>query len=240
MQEKIIRENLAAAFQLLAHFGYDDLTFTHLSARVPNTDTYFIQPFGRLFAEVTASSLLKVDLAGNILEGTEENYNVTGYVLHSSIYQARPDINCVFHLHTEAGIAVSVMPQGLLPLSQWALHFYNRVSYHDYNSLALTTTEHEHALAQDLGKNKVMFLRHHGTLICGNTIHEAFIYQHHLERACRTQLQILASCPNPLLPDSATCEKTVTDLLAFEADIGKRDWKALLRLLASKNSNYQI
>lgn len=239
MSEQSIRENLAAAFQLLAHFGYDDLTFTHLSARVPQTDAFFIQPFGRLFSEVTASSLLKVDFNGNILEGVEENYNITGYVIHGSIYKTRPDLHCVFHLHTEAGIAVSVMPEGLLPISQWALHFYDRVSYHSYNSLALSHNEHETQLVRDLGANKVMFMRNHGTLICGSTIHEAFIYQHHLERACKTQLQVLACCTTPLLPDTATCQKTVHDLLSFEPDIGKRDWTALLRLLEKQGSHYR-
>ena len=120
----------------------------------------------------------------------------------------------------------------MLPISQWALHFYDRVSYHDYDSLALSRCDHEHALLRDLGDtNVVMFLRNHGTIICGATIHEAFIYQHHLERACKTQVQVMATGAELILPPEAICKKTVRDLLAFEKDIGKRDWVALLRLL---------
>ena len=239
MNDSMIRTNLAAAFQLIAYFKYDDLTFTHLSARSSDGKSFFIQPFGQLFSEVTASSLLKVDFDSNILEGKEENYNITGYIIHGSIYQQRPDLNCIFHLHTEAGVAVSVLPEGLLPISQWALHFYDRVSYHEYNSLALTKDTHQQGLAADLGNNKVMFLRNHGTIVSGHTIHEAFIYQHHLERACKTQLLAMATGQELLIPDITTCQKSVKDLLAFEPDIGYRDWKALLRLLDRNGSNYR-
>ncbi len=239
MNDLDIRTHLAAAFQLIAHFGYDDLTFTHLSARCADGKSFFIQPFGQLFFEVTASSLLKVDFEGQILEGIEEHYNPTGYVLHTAIYQARPDINAVFHLHTEAGIAVSTLVEGLLPISQWALHFYDQVSYHTYDSLTLTHQQHEDPLVKSLGKNNVMFLRNHGTLLCGRTIHEAFIYQHHLERACRTQIQALSTGRKLIMPDEAICKKTVHDLLSFEKDIGQRDWQALLRLLEKTNNHYK-
>ena len=238
MTEQHIRENLAAAYRLIAYFGFDDLTFSHLSARVPGQDAFFIQPFGLLFSEVTASSLLTVDFDGNVLQGDEYQYNKTGYVIHGSIYKPRPDLNAAFHMHTEDTIAVSVMPEGLLPISQWALHFYDRVSYHHYNSLALDNSEHEARLVQDLGKNKVMFLRSHGTLICGETIHEAFIYTSHLERACRTQVRAMAMHDDIIMPDEATCKKSVADLLAFETDIGRRDWEALLRMLRRKGSDY--
>ena len=238
MTEQEIRENLAAAYRLIALFGFDDLTFSHLSARVPGKNAFFIQPFGLLFEEVTASSLLTVDFAGKVLEGKEYQYNKTGYVIHGSIYKHRHDLHAIFHLHTEDTIAVSVMPQGLMPISQWALHFYNRVSYHDYNSLALTTDVHENPLVHDLGKNNVMFLRNHGTLTCGKTIHEAFIYTHHLQRACRTQVRALAASSHLLMPDKATCKKSANDLLSFEIDIGQRDWTALIRLLKRRGSNY--
>ncbi len=239
MSEQSIRENLAAAYRLIALFGLDDLTFSHLSARVPGKDVFFIQPFGLLFAEVTASSLLTVNFAGNVLEGKEYQYNQTGYVIHGSIYKHRDDLNAVFHLHTEDTIAISATPKGLLPISQWALHFYDRISYHNYNSLALLTDEHEARLVEDLGNNKVMFLRNHGTLICGATIHEAFIYTHHLERACRTQVRALAAENNLITPNQKTCKKAVNDLLSFETDIGKRDWNALIRMLQRNKTNYR-
>jgi ribulose-5-phosphate 4-epimerase/fuculose-1-phosphate aldolase len=233
-----IRQHLAAAYRLVAHFCYDDLTFAHLSARVPGKNAFYIQPFGLLFEEVTASSLLMVDFDGNVLEGEEYQYNKTGYVIHGGVYKNRPDLNAVFHLHTENGIAVSAMPEGLLPISQWALHFYDRVSYHDYNSLALDSTKHEDPITRDLGENKVMFMRNHGTLLCGETIHEAYIYLHHLERACKTQVIAMAAHDNLIMPNEQLCQKTVRDLLAFEPDIGKRDWTALLRMLQRKGSNY--
>lgn len=239
MTEQTIRENLAAAYRIIAHFGFDDLTYAHLSARVPGKDAFFIQPFGLLFEEVTASCLLTVDFAGNVLEGKEYQYNKTGYVIHGSIYKHRPDINCVFHLHTPNGIAVSAMPDGLLPISQWALHFYNRVAYHDYNSLALDSSEHEDPLAHDLGDKDILFLRNHGTLICGRTIHETCIMTNHLENACKTQVVAMAACDKLITPDQATCEKTVKDLLSFEQDIGMRDWQALLRMLQRMGSDYK-
>ena len=237
--EQKLRENLAAAYQLIAHFGYDDLTFAHLSARLDGQEAFLILPFGLLFSEVTASSLLTVDFDGNVLEGKEYQYNKTGYVIHGSVYKKRSDLNCVFHLHTPNGIAVSAMKDGLLPISQWALHFYDRVSYHDYNSLALKTEEHEDRLVNDLGENKVMFLRNHGTLICGETIHEAFSLNQHLENACDTQIKALSTGQNLIMPNKNTCQKTVSDLLGFEKDIGKRDWTALLRLLDRIKSDYK-
>ena len=236
--EQQIREDLAAAYRLIAHFGLDDLTFSHLSARVPGKAAFFIQPFGLLFEEVTASSLLTVDFAGNVLEGKEYQYNKTGYVIHGSIYKNRPDLNAAFHLHTEDTIAVSIMPAGLLPISQWALHFYDRVSYHDYDSLALETDAHESRLTDDLEKNNIMFLRNHGILTCGKTIHEAFIYTHHLERACRTQVRAMAMSRQLITPDVTICKKSVNELLAFEPDIGRRDWEALIRMLKRKKANY--
>lgn len=237
--EQHIRANLAAAYQLIALFGHDDLTFTHLSARVPNAQEFFILPFGLLFSEVTASNLLKVDFDGNVLEGKEYQYNKTGYVLHGSIYKHRADLNAAFHFHTDSAIAVSAMSEGLLPLSQFALHFYNRVSYLDYNSLALSVDEHESEVVNALGKNRVMFLRNHGLLTCGAMIHEAYIYFHHLHRACEIQCKAMAARDQLILPDQATCEKTVNDLLSFEVDIGQRDWQALLRLLKRKGINYE-
>src|SRR5438876_7376447 len=157
MDEKVVRTHLAAAYRILAAQKMDDLTYTHLSVRLPGSDSYFIYPFGLLFEEVTASCLLKVSLDGEVLEGTESQYNKTGYVIHGSIYKKRPDINAIFHLHTIAGIAVSAMDCGLLPLSQFSFHFYNRVSYHEYDSLALDHQRQGENLAHDLGRTKALF-----------------------------------------------------------------------------------
>ncbi len=227
----MIKENLALAYRILAHMQLDDATYTHLSARSAERDSYYIYPFGLLFEEVTADNLLKVSLNGDILEGAEYQYNRTGYTIHGSVYAHRPDINAVFHLHTPATVAVSTLEKGLQPLSQWALHFYNRIAYSAYDSLALNMNQGEN-IVQDLGYKNVMLMRHHGMLTCGKTIHEALFYTHHLELACKTQMMILAANQPFLELSPELCGKTVQDLLSFEKDLGKRDWEAWVRKLS--------
>lgn len=236
-EEKALRAKLAIAYRMLAYLQLDDLTYTHLSARLPGADYYFIYPLGQLFSEVSEDSLLKVSLTGEVLEGTELQYNKTGYVLHSSVYLARPDINAVFHLHTQAGVAVSCMEKGLLPLSQFSFHFYNRLSYHDYHSLALDTDFHGKKMATDLGQNFAMLLRNHGTLTCGKTIHEAFFYSYYLEQACRVQCLALNSQQSLIFPAEEICEQAAQDMRAFEDDLGYRDWQALCRRFGEKDSS---
>jgi ribulose-5-phosphate 4-epimerase/fuculose-1-phosphate aldolase len=229
MNEHHLRYNLAVAYQALAKLGLDDLTYTHLSARRPGEDAYYIYPFGLLFEEVTPDNLIKVSLDGQILDGYEFQYNKTGYVIHGSMYRNRPDINAIFHLHTPEIVAVSAMKEGLCPISQWALHFYNKVAYHDYNSLALSATEHEANLVRDLGDKYVMLLKHHGSITAGRTIHEAFFYTHHLQKACETQCLAMQSGAALHQIPHEICEKTVGDLLSFETDLGSRDWQAIQR-----------
>ena len=161
-----IRKNLSYAYQILAKLGMADHTYTHLSARPEGAQYYYINPFGLRFEEVTEDNLLKVSFEGDVLEGEEFQYNKTGYVIHGSIYKSRPDLEAIFHLHTVASVAVSCMDDGLMPLSQWALHFYGHVNYHDYNSLALDNDSHGMDLVRDLADKKVMFLRHHGMVAC--------------------------------------------------------------------------
>jgi ribulose-5-phosphate 4-epimerase/fuculose-1-phosphate aldolase len=210
----------------------DDLTYTHLSSRSSRGDTFFIYPFGSTFSEVSEELLLEVTLDGEVIRGSENQYNKTGYVTHSNIYKNRKDINAIMHLHTTSGVAVSAMKFGLLPISQFALHLYNRVSYHDYNSLILEDIEHGDKLVHDLGQNKVMILRNHGTITAGSTIEEAVFYTHHLEQACRVQVQALsAGYENLVFPSKEICQKAVDDLLSFEKNLGERDFKALARNL---------
>ena len=237
--EKVVRTHLAAAYRILADQKMDDLTYTHLSARIPGSDTYFIYPFGLLFEEVTASNLLKVSLKGEVLEGAESQYNKTGYVIHGSIYKKRPDINAVFHLHTIAGIAVSAMDCGLLPLSQFSFHFYNRLAYHVYDSLALENNRQGANLVQDLGQKKAMILKNHGTLTCGATIHEAFLYAYFLEQACKVQCAALAGDQRVIIPSEEVCEQAAKDVRDFEPDFGIRDWTALLRKLDRIDPGYK-
>jgi ribulose-5-phosphate 4-epimerase/fuculose-1-phosphate aldolase len=224
-----IRKNLAAAYRILAHMEMDNLTYTHLSARVPGQDSFYIYPFGYLYSEVTPVSLLHVDFDGKVLEGSPKHYNPTGYALHSAIYRTRPDLNAIFHLHTTAGVAVSTMKNGLLPISQFALHFYNRISYHDYDSLALDTHKQEKAMKENLGQNKTIILRNHGTITCGTTIPEAFFYTHHLEEACKVQCLAMGSRAELIIPDEDVCEAACRELLSFEKELGERDWLAVLR-----------
>ena len=229
MKDKTIKENLALAYRILAHLKMDDLTYTHLSARSSDGNSFYIYPFGTFFAEVTPSSLLEVDFNGTVLHGKEYQYNKTGYIIHSLIYRKRSDINAIFHLHTIPGVAVSAMKQGLLPISQFALHFYNNIKYHDYNSLALQETAGEN-IVSDLEDQYVMFLRNHGTLTCGKTIHEAMFYTNHLEKACRVQVAALAvGLENLVIPNDIICKQSNDDLLNFEKDLGMRDWLALKR-----------
>ena len=227
-----IKENLAIAYRIIASLGLEDHTYTHLSARPDGADYYYIYPFGTLYEEVESNNLLKVNLAGIILEGKEYQYNKTGYTIHGSIYKARKDINAIFHLHTHSTVAVSAMKCGLMPISQWALHFYDRISYHKYASLALDLTTHGGKLTEDLGDNYVMFLRNHGFITSGQTIEEAMFYTYHLEQACKTQIMALSSGQELIIPSEEICKQSVNDLLSFEKELGKRDFAAWIRKLA--------
>lgn len=229
-----LKETLARCYYILAKKGMDDRTYTHLSARLPHEDAYYIYPLGLLFSEVTPDKLIKVDFNGTILEGHEKTFNETGYVIHSSVYKARPDINAVFHLHTTAGVAVSSMKQGLLPVSQFAFHFYNRLSYHGYNALSLDTKIQGQNLAKDLGpQNKALMLENHGTMTCGTTQEEALFYMLFLEEACKVQIAALsAGIENLHIPSKAICEQAYKDMTAFEkGNIGRRDFEAECRVL---------
>ena len=224
-----IKEDLAYAYRILANLGMDDHTYTHLSARPKDASYYYIYPFGYRFDEVTSSCLLKVSLNGEILEGKERQYNKTGYVIHGSIYRNRAELNAIFHLHTIASLAVSAMKSGLLPISQWALHFYERVSYHDYNALALDDSKHGDPMIKDLADNKVMFFRNHGFAACGANIQEALFYCYHLELACKTQVAALSCNSELIIPSHEICHQACKDMLSFEKNLGERDWEAWVR-----------
>lgn len=226
LKDQKIKEDLALSYRIIAYLGFDDHTYTHLSSRPEGADYFYILPFGELFEEVRAENLLKVSFLGEILEGKEYQYNRTGYIIHSSIYQKRDDITAVFHNHTPTNVAVSVMKEGLLPISQWALHFYDRISYHNYDSLAL---DYSAKLHEDLGDNFTMLLRNHGSITCGRTIWEAMFYTYHLEKACEAQILACSTNRDLIIPSKEICEKAVSDLLSFEKDLGLRDWLAWKR-----------
>lgn len=228
-----VKKNLSTAYRVLAKLDMADHTYTHLSNRPEGADYYYIHPFGLRFEEVTPDILLKVSLDGKILEGKEYQYNETGYVIHGSIYKARSDINSIIHLHTVPTVAVSCMKAGLIPISQWALHFYGQVAYHNYNSLALDATSQGQDLVNDLGGKKIAFLRNHGILTSGKTMHEAFFYCYHLELACRAQVAALSTGAELVIPSEEICLKANYDLLNFEKDLGYRDWLAWERFIES-------
>lgn len=187
-----VRVDLAAFYRLAAHYGWDDLIFTHISARVPGPDHHFlINPLGLMFEEITASSLVKVDLDGTIIGESEYGINYAGYVIHSAIHGARDDAHFIAHFHSPDGMAVSAHAEGLLPLNQRALGLIPRLSYHDYEGVALNLDERERLVA-DLGDTKVMLLRNHGTLALGASAGEAWGNIHQLETACTAQVRTLS------------------------------------------------
>ncbi|WND01821.1 class II aldolase/adducin family protein [Temperatibacter marinus] len=187
-EEWKIRCDLAAAYRLVADFGWDDLIYTHLSARVPGSDHHFLMnPLGLMFDEITASSLVKIDLSGEKVMDSPFEVNRAGFVIHSAIHEAREDAHCIVHLHTDYGIAVSNLKEGLLPLAQSSLVPYAFMSYHDYHGFAVNDEERE-SLVKDLGEAKAMILRNHGTLTAAPTVAAAFELMFFLEKACRIQI----------------------------------------------------
>lgn len=183
------RVKLAAVYRTFARMGWDDLIYTHISARVPGPEPHFlINPFGLMYEEVTASNLVKIDLAGQKVEADEPNeINYAGYIIHSAVHEALEDIHCVIHLHTDCGVAVASQKGGLLPLSQFNLFQYGGVAYHDYEGLALDADEKQRLVA-DLGPHRMMILRNHGTMTVGESVDEAFFHMYNLERACKIQI----------------------------------------------------
>jgi ribulose-5-phosphate 4-epimerase/fuculose-1-phosphate aldolase len=192
-QEQQVRIDLAACYRLIALSEMDDLHATHISARVPGDHEHFlINPYGLLFSQVTASNLVKVDINGEIVEESPYTINPAGFVIHSAIHAARADAFCVIHTHTIAGIAVACLEEGILPISQKAMHVYGRVSYHDYEGKADELDERER-LVRDLGRNNALVLRNHGLLACGPTIGQAYKLMMNFEKACKIQLAAMAS-----------------------------------------------
>ncbi len=236
--ERRVRIDLAACYRLVAHYGMDDVVYTHITARVPGTrDQFLINPFGTLFSEVTASSLVKIDLNGNVISPAGANVNPAGFVVHSAIHMHRHDAGCVLHTHTRAGMAVATMKEGLLPLNQKSMMFYNRVGYHDYEGLAFSTDERER-LYRDLGTHKALILRHHGLLTVGEDCAEAFSLMYSLEIACRLQVDALSLNREIVLPDPEVCEHTASQFENYPEPPRTREWPGLLRLLDRIDPSY--
>ena len=235
------RVELAACYRIAVQFRWTDHIYTHFSARVPGDEDHFlINPYGYTFDEVTASNLVKVDLDGNIITDiTGVGINNAGYIIHSAIHAGKPDLTCVLHTHTPAGIAVSAQRDGLLMLSQHAARFFNRVSYHEYEGFAVDLEERKR-LVDDLGNNRVMVLRNHGLLAAGTSIPEAFQELHFIERACAAQLAAQSSGA-PLLIISDELSEEAAQFIEQSRASGRieRHWNALIRQLDRESTEYQ-
>ncbi len=238
------RVDLAACYRLAAHYGWTDLIYTHISARIPGPDDHFLlNPFGLMFEEITASSLIKLDLDGEIVMDTPYPVNAAGFTIHSAVHDSRPEMTCVMHTHTVSGMAVSAQKEGLLPLAQTSLLFYDALSYHDYQGIAFDLGERESLIA-DLGSNKAMILRNHGLLTCGESIAEAFLTMHALEKSCALQLAAQSGGGDLIRPSDDICQHTARQFHGGTTDdnaAGSVDdlaWSALRRQIDRVNPGY--
>lgn len=232
------RVDLAACYRLVSHFGWDDLIFTHLSARVPGPEHHFlINPYGWLFNEITASSLVKVDQDGNIVDPDEgKRVNPAGFTIHSAVHMAREDAHAVIHLHAADGVAVSAQADGLLPLSQTAMLVHKHVAYHEFEGVALNLDERER-LVRDLGDKNVMLLRNHGTLTVGRSVPEAFVWMYFLMKACEIQVRALAG-GKPHLPPQSAIDTTYGQSDGLP-QIAQLAWDPLIRMLDRTQPEYK-
>jgi ribulose-5-phosphate 4-epimerase/fuculose-1-phosphate aldolase len=239
-EEWQIRCDLAAAYQLAAIFRWTDLIYTHFSARLPGSDEFLINPYGLMFDEITASNLVKIDHRGRVLDDPLGlGYNEAGFVIHGCVHQARPEVQCVIHTHTRAGVAVSAMKCGLLPISQHAMRVQREVTYHDYEGIALDMDERER-LARDLGPtSKAMILRNHGLLTLGASVREAFELMYYLDCACQIQVDAVAGgMENVLLMSEQAARTAAEQFNRPNRPSAEKDWPALLRLLERRGINY--
>ncbi|HEY0295293.1 MAG TPA: class II aldolase/adducin family protein [Bordetella sp.] len=239
------RCELAALYRLVAHFRMTDMIDTHISARVPgHQDQFLINRYGVLFHEMRASDLVKIDHQGKVIEtgrsAEETRVNAAGFTIHSAVHMARHDLNFVIHTHTAAGIAVSAQEHGLLPISQHALRFYGKLSYHDYQGIALDLEERE-SLVADLGPtNKAMILRNHGLLGAGRTASGAFQEIYFLERSCQAQVAALSGSQQLRYPSETVCQRTAGQYKGEETGFyGDIFWSGCLRLIENDQPDYR-
>jgi len=225
-----LRVDLAACYRLVAHFGWDDLIYTHISVRVPGSHHFLVNPFGLTFDEITASSLVKINREGRVLDDTPFSFNPAGFTIHSAIHETRDDARCVLHLHTNATIAVATQKAGLLPLSQYALFSLPSLGYHGYEGLAVNPEE-KRRLQRDLGDNHHLLLRNHGALTVGQTVGDAFMRMYDLQRACEIQMMLLASDA-----ETVPVSSVIVAGIAKQASVvhsgstgGSKNWPAMLR-----------
>lgn len=232
------RVDLAAAYRLAHHYRWTDQIYTHFTAKVPGTEQFLINPYGVLFEEVTASCLVKVDLDGRVLlDPSGIGINPAGFLIHSCVHRARPELACVLHTHSASGLGVAAQKRGLLNLTQHAMRFHRRLGYHDYEGVALDFSEQER-LVRDLGAHKAMVLRNHGLLAAGTTIRDAFEQLYYLERACEAQVRAQSGGAELIECDDAVAEKVAQVLDRPGRSAYEHDWPALRRMLDRADASY--
>lgn len=233
------RVDLAACYRLVDLYGMSDLTGTHISARVPGEDgAFLINPYGLFHEEITASSLIKVDLDGNMLSESEYPVNVAGYTIHSAVHAVRHDVACALHTHTRAGMAISALKCGLLPITQHAARFIDNIGYHDYEGPATNLDERER-LQRDLGENDALMLRNHGLMTCGATIPHAFQLIEKLEKACQAQIDGMAAGARAIEIAPAVQDHAKAQFKNRQAISAERAWPPLLRQLDRIDPSYK-
>jgi ribulose-5-phosphate 4-epimerase/fuculose-1-phosphate aldolase len=238
-EEWEVRVDLAACYRLMAEYGMVEMVANHISARVPGTDNEFlINPYGMLYEEMTASSMIRIDIDGNVIfNATDYGVNQAGYVIHSAVHAARHDVDCIIHTHTLAGMAVSAMKCGILPIAQSSMRFTD-IAYHDYEGVALRLDERER-LVKALSNREAMVLRNHGLLTTGASIPECFNNMYRLERACAPQVMALSCNTELQMPPNEVVQYTNASMLpGVRRRMGLLEWPSLLRKLDRKDPSY--
>jgi ribulose-5-phosphate 4-epimerase/fuculose-1-phosphate aldolase len=241
-EEWAIRVELAACYRIVARYGMSDLVYNHITAKVPGTDHFLINPFGMLYTQVTASSLYKIDLKGNVILQPDTPYGVNraGFAIHSGIHGGRPDLVCVYHAHTRAGMAVASMKCGLLPLSQPSTRFYGHIGYHDFEVPTANVSEGER-LVRDLGTYDAMILRNHGLLTAGPTVAEAFNLMYWLDQTCKVQVDAMASGTElTMIPPEIAIKAGERYRKYGPPALGLLGWDALLQELDRADPSYKV
>jgi ribulose-5-phosphate 4-epimerase/fuculose-1-phosphate aldolase len=236
-----LRTQLAAAYRIAHHLGWGELIYTHISARVPGPQHHFlINPYGLRFDEVTASSLVKINAEGEPVGNQQHSANKAGFVIHSAIHMAREDAQCVWHMHTLAGMAVSAQDEGLLPVHMYSHNFWNRASYHEFEGPSMRLDERARLVQSFGSENQALILRNHGLLTVGRTIPEAFIRFWRLNRAC--EIQLAAQSAKLRIPTPEVCEASYAmgeEFLTDQAELGVLEFKALVRIIEGKDASYK-
>ncbi len=238
--EQELRVDLAAAYRLIHYYGMTDMIYGHISVRINEEPPVFLlNPYGMMFDEICASNLVAVDEKGNKIDPTAAEVNPAGFIIHSAIHLRRSDAQVVLHTHTVSGMAVAAMEEGLLPLNQMSMAFYNRVAYHDYEGISLDLDERERIFAS-LGQKKFLIMKNHGLLTVGRTVAEAFYYMYYLNKACEIQVNVLRTGTKPIIPPPEVCEHAARQ---YEDPVCDSEivatWAANRRLLDRLDPSYR-